>query len=143
VNPSVLILAEELTFLLNCYTALHQDARIGRVETITGRAEAAKLLETFRPDVIVIDSSATGSGGLAGLVDGFKMPYGARLVVTCGPNERARFGPEARSVGAVGLLNREVFSGNTVLKAAQMPGVTRPAQGTLGEALEAVRAAAV
>jgi hypothetical protein len=137
----VLVLAEELTFLLNCYTSLHQDARIGRVETITGRAEATKLLETFRPDVIVIDSSAAGASGLKGLLDGFKLPYGARLVVTCGPNERARLGPEARSVGAVGLLNREVFSGNSVLKAAQMPGVTRAAEGTLGEALESIRAA--
>jgi hypothetical protein len=139
----VLVLAEELTFLLNCYTSLHQDARIGRVETITGRAEAAKLLESFRPDVFVIDSSAAGPSGLRGLLDGFKMPYGARLVVTCAPNERAKIGPEARSVGAVGLLNREIFSGNSVLKAARMPGITRAAEGTLGEALESIRAAAV
>jgi hypothetical protein len=139
----VLVLAEELTFLLNCYTSLHQDARIGRVETITGRAEANKLLETFRPDVIVIDSSAAGASGLRGLLEGFKMPYGTRLVVTCGPSERAKFGPEARAVGAVGLLNREVFSGNSVGRAAQMPGATRASGGTLSEALESIRSAAV
>src|SRR4029079_13708210 len=104
---------------------------------------ANKLLETFRPDVIVIDSSAASGSGLRGLLDGFKTPYGTRLLVTCGPSERAKFGPEARSVGAVGLLNREVFSGNSVLKAAQMPGVTRASEGTLGEALESIRAAVV
>src|SRR5262245_3039860 len=83
VNPSVLVIAEELTFLLNCYSSLHQDARIGRVETITGQAEANRLLETFRPDVVVIDSSAAGGTGLAGLLEGFKLPYNVRMVVTC------------------------------------------------------------
>jgi hypothetical protein len=71
------------------------------------------------------------------------MPYGTRLLVTCGPHERAKIGPAARSIGAVGLLNREVFSGNSVIRAAQMQGATRASDGTMGEALESIRAAAV
>src|SRR5215217_3021084 len=99
-----------MAFLLDCYSALHQDVRIGRVETVTDHTEAVKLLATFRPDVVVIDASGTGRAGLAGLVEGCRLSTASRVVITCQPGQRATLGPEARAVGAVGLLNRDSFS---------------------------------
>jgi chemotaxis response regulator CheB len=141
VNPSVLILSEEMAFLLDCYSMLHQDARIGRVETVTGRAEAVKLLASFRPDVVVIDASSVGRAGLAGLVEGWKLPTSSRLVVLCQPDQRAAIGPEARVIGAVGLLNRDNFSAGSVLKADALPPAPRQERPTVTEAVKAIESA--
>jgi DNA-binding NarL/FixJ family response regulator len=142
VNPSVLILSEEMMFLLDCYSSLHQDARIGRVETVTDHTEAVKLLATFRPDVVVIDASATGRAGLAGLIDGCRLPRSCRIVVTCQPDQRATIGPEARAVGAVGLLNRDSFSARSVLRAAELR-IPHALQEAMSEAVKALESAAL
>ena len=125
-NPSVLILAEEMNFLLNCYSSLHQDARIGRVETVTGRTEAVRLLQTFRPDVVVVDSSAADSAGVTVLVDQCKIPSDVPIVVTCHLNERAKVAPEARDLGAVGFFNRDKLSAEVVIRASRMQPGARP-----------------
>jgi chemotaxis response regulator CheB len=141
VSPSVLILSEEMPFLLDCYSTLHQDARIGRVETVTDRSEAVKLLATFCPDVVVIDASASSRAGLAGLVEGCRLPTACRIVVTCQPEQRAEMGPAVRAIGAVGLLNRESFSARSVLRASELrtPG---PSRGTVSEAVKAIQSTA-
>ena len=141
-GPSVLVLAEEMSFLLDCYSALHQDARIGRVETVMSREEAVKLLRTFHPDVVVIDSSAAGSAGLAALIEGFKVPARSKIVVTCDPSERGRTSPEARSIGALGFFNRDVFSAEIVLKADRLKAPPHRAGGPVATAFEAIRSVA-
>ena len=123
-KPSVLILAEELTFLLDTYSTLHQDARMGRVETAT-RAEAAKILDTFRPDVVVIDSSAAGSAGLPGIVKQCNLPYGTKIIVTCDEREGPRVAHDARAIGAVGFLRRESLSATAIVRVLQRPAATR------------------
>ena len=51
-SPSVLILSEEMSFLLGCYSTLHQDARIDAVSTEQrreiGRPEGAANRRQFR-----------------------------------------------------------------------------------------------
>ena len=140
-SPSVLILSEEMSFLLDCYSILHQDAHIGRVETVTDRTEAVKLLATFCPDVVVIDASATSRAGLAGLVEGCRLPTSCSIVVTCQPEQRATMGPEARAIGAVGLLNRESFSAKSVVRAAALQ-TPRPSRAMVSEAVKAIQSTA-
>lgn len=142
-NPSVLILAEEMSFLLYCYSNLHQDARIGRVETVTGQTEAVRLLQTFRPDVVVVDSSAADSAGVTALVDRCKIPADIPIVVTCHLHDRAKVAPEARDLGAVGFFNRDNLSAEVVLRAARMQPGARPTEGTMSQAVRALRTATV
>jgi len=129
-----------MTFLLDCYSTLHQDTRIGRVETVTDHTEAVKLLATFRPDVVVIDASASSRAGLAGLVEGCRLSTASRIVVTCQPSQRATMGPVARAVGAVGLLNRDSFSARSVLRAAELHA-PRPSGDTVSAAVTAIESA--
>lgn len=122
-NPSVLILSEELTFLLNCYSALHQDARVGQVEAATSRGEAAKLLLTFQPDVVVIDWSAGNGNGLGAVLDQCRLSPGTRIVVSCDERDGHTVAPHARAIGAVGLLRRERVTAESVIRAHHGPGV--------------------
>ena len=138
-TPSVLILSEDLTFLLSCYSALQQDPRIGRIEAITTRQEAEGLLQTFRPDAVVIDSSFSDSAGLASVVQNWKLPRETVVIVTCRDGDRAQIVPEARSAGAVALLSRERFSSLVVLRAVGVLPGNGSRTGTAAGARRSVR----
>jgi chemotaxis response regulator CheB len=120
-NPSVLILSEEVTFLLSCYAALHQDARVGQVEAATSREEAARLLLTFQPDVVVIDWSAGNGNGLGVVVDQCRLSPGTRIVVSCDACDGQVVAPHARAIGAVGLLRRESVTAAAIVRAHHGP----------------------
>jgi len=125
VNPSVLILSEELTFLLSCYSSLHQDERIGRVEAATSREEAAKLLQTFRPDAVVIDSSAGDNSGFSAVMRDCRFSSEAAIIVTCDERDGPAMAPHARAIGAVGFLRRDNFSAAAVVRAVYSPAAHR------------------
>jgi chemotaxis response regulator CheB len=120
-----LILSEELEFLLGCYSTLHQDARVGQVEAATGRDEAAMLLRTFRPDVLVLDWSAGSSAGFGAVLSECNIPPGTRIVVSCDQRDGAAVAPHARAIGAIGLLRRETVSAESVIRAYHGPGARK------------------
>lgn len=113
--------------MLSCYSAVHQDPRIGRVEAATSRAEASNLLRDFRPDVVVVDSSAGDGPGLASAVEQLKLRPSTIILVTFRDGERHKVMAEARALGATGAFARDAFTSELILKALRLPAHRVPA----------------
>ncbi|MGE3270157.1 MAG: response regulator [Chloroflexota bacterium] len=113
---SVLIVSEELSFLLQCYSGLHRDKRIGQVEATTSREEAAVLIQSLHPDAVVFDSSAGDSFGVAAIERLRALAPNTKVVVTFRPREQESTERSARSHGAMGVLSREAFSAEALVR---------------------------
>jgi DNA-binding NarL/FixJ family response regulator len=117
--PSVLIVSEELDFLLNCYSSLRRDARIGRVEATTNPDEATRLVRSFHPHAVVVDSSAGGSFGLPIVNQLCQLDPNLVVLVTFTDRDRVVVEQSARSSGAAGTLSRDGFTVEAVLQSVR------------------------
>ena len=114
--PSVLIVSEELDFLLSCYSSLRRDARIGRVEATTNPEEATGLVRSFHPHAVVYDSSASESFGLPVVTQLCQLDPTMAVLVTFRERDRAMIEMTAPTSGATGTLSRDGFSVEALLK---------------------------
>jgi DNA-binding NarL/FixJ family response regulator len=117
VGPSVLIVSEELGFLVECYAGLHRDERIGRIEATTSQDEAMSLVETLHPDAVVFDSSAGGSFGVSSISRLCELNPSLTVVVTFRDRERQVIELTAHGSGARGIFSRDAFSAEALLRA--------------------------
>lgn len=121
--PSVLIVSEELSFLVSCYNGLHRDERIGKIEATANRDEAVGLVQTLHPDVVVYDSSAGDSFGVSAIGRLCELAPEITVVVTFREHEQQVIEMTARSSGATGVVSREAFSAELLLRALRRRGV--------------------
>ena len=117
VAPSVLIVSEELSFLVACYAGLHRDERIGNIEATANRDEAVGLVQTLRPDVVVYDSSAGDSFGVSAIGRLCELVPSMTVVVTFREHDQQMIETTARSSGADGIFSRDAFSAEGLLRA--------------------------
>lgn len=123
--PSVLIVSEELSFLVSCYSGLHRDERIGKIEATANREEAVGLVQTLHPDVVVYDSSAGDSFGVSAIGRLCELAPEMTVVVTFREHEQQAIELTARSSGAAGIFSREAFSVEHLLRALRSRGIQR------------------
>jgi DNA-binding NarL/FixJ family response regulator len=121
--PTVLIVSEELSFLVDCYAGLHRDKRIGKIEATANREEAVSLVQKLKPDVMVYDSSAGDSFGVAAIVRLCEMVPSMTVVVTFREREQHAIELTARSCGARGVFSRQAFSVEGMLHAMRGPSI--------------------
>lgn len=122
VAPSVLIVSEELSFLVTCYAGLHRDKRIGKIEATANRDEAVGLIQSFHPDVVVYDSSAGDSFGVSAIGRLCELAPEMTVVVTFREHDQQVIETTARSSGAQGVFSRDAFSAEGLLRAMRGPG---------------------
>ena len=125
VAPSVLIVSEELSFLVSCYSGLHRDERIGKIEATANRDEAVGLVQTLHPDVVVYDSSAGDSFGVSAIGRLCELAPEMTVVVTFRDHEQPAIEMTARSSGATSILSRDAFSVEQLLRAMRARGGLR------------------
>jgi hypothetical protein len=122
VAPSVLIVSEELSFLVSCYNGLHRDERIGKIEATANRDEAVGLVQTLHPDVVVYDSSAGDSFGVSAIGRLCELAPDMTVVVTFRDHEQQAIEMTARSSGATGIFSRDAFSAEQLLRVMRTRG---------------------
>ncbi len=114
--PSVLIVSEELQFLLNCYTAIHRDARIGQIEATTNGEEASRLVQTLRPDAIVFDASAGDSTDSSTIRQLREIAPYATVIVTFRERDQETIHQFIKAAGAAGAIRRDNLSPEVLLR---------------------------
>jgi DNA-binding NarL/FixJ family response regulator len=119
VTPSVLLVSDELAYLLTAYSSLQRDPRIGRIEATANRDEAVALVQTLRPDAVVVDVAATDTGGHA-LVGRFrKLDASMAVIVTYRKCDEEPMAVIAPTLMAHEVVSREAFTVERVVRAVQ------------------------
>jgi DNA-binding NarL/FixJ family response regulator len=121
VVPSVLIVSEELDFLLACYTSLHRDIRIGQIEATTSGEEAGRLVRTLWPDAVIFDTSAGDGVTLSAVRRICELVPDAAVIVTFRDRERDTIGQMVDASGAAGVVSRDGLSVEAVLRLIRAP----------------------
>ena len=122
-EPSVLIVSEEMDFLVSCYAGLRRDKRIGKIEATSHREEVVGLVQTFHPDVVVYDASAGDSFGVSAIGRLCELAPGMTVVVTVREHDSQAIAATARQSGARGIFSREAFTAENLLRAMRgQPG---------------------
>jgi DNA-binding NarL/FixJ family response regulator len=116
VVPSVLIVSEELDFLLACYTTLHRDARLGQIEATTSSEEGGRLVQTLRPDAVVFDTSAGDGVSLSAIRRLRELAPYATVLVTFRKREAETINQMVEGTEAAGVVSRDGLSAEVILR---------------------------
>lgn len=119
-TPSVLLVSDELTFLLTTYSSLQRDPRIGQIEATASHDEAIALMQTLRPDAVVVDVAANDAGGHA-LVERFrKQDALLAVIVTYRERDQDSMAMIAPTLPAHDIFPRAAFTVERVVRAVQV-----------------------
>jgi len=141
VLPSVLLVSEELAFLLTAYSSLQRDPRIGRIEASAGHDEAIALMRTMRPNVVVLDVTASDPG--QAMVGQFRR-FDTTLIVfiTFREHDQDAIMAVASTLGAHDICPREAFTVERVVRVTQALTARRTATARAAAAGAAAELAA-
>jgi len=118
VVPTVLLISEDLSFIITVYASIQRDARIGQVEAAGSQDEGVMLAQTMLPRTVVLDVTASDPGQPT--ISRLRRLGGqATIIVTYRERDEDVLAVAGPTLGADDVCRRDALSVERILRALQ------------------------